>query len=206
MEIAAAERLVAELMRQYGCASVPVHWNRSTKKFGTVAYYKGDTVPSRARLVAGEMMYINVRMYEIVSATFSRPLVAHNTPEVVANTVLHEIAHILDIRQRGFTDHSAAWAGIARRIGCTAEARFDERTTVMPKSNRAWKYVATCPTCAKDFFANRAWKHPYMHCQRCLEDHPKDHAKSIIRQREVEALPLPAVAKKRSKAAPVMAY
>lgn len=38
--------------------------------------------------------------------------------EIIRNTILHEIAHALDVEDRGFSNHDQAWKIICIKIGC----------------------------------------------------------------------------------------
>ena len=55
------------------------------------------------------------------------------------DTMLHEIAHAIDIEIRNKTDHSEKWKSVARAIGCNAE-----RTTDVEISSKNTKYTIVC--------------------------------------------------------------
>ena len=53
---------------------------------------------------------------------------ALHQPNITAlrNTILHEIAHALDIEKRGYTNHDKTWKKIAKSIGCDGKAKKAE--------------------------------------------------------------------------------
>ena len=56
------------------------------------------------------------------------------------NTMLHEIAHAIDVEIRNKSGHDAHWRNIALAIGCDGERCFDAE--VDPRSG---KYTISCP-------------------------------------------------------------
>lgn len=200
MDFSAAESMAKQLLREHGCEDVPLQWCNSLVRFGQVTYVKGAVVPTRIARIKGELVELKNFMYSLRHMTLSRPLVEANDEGVVRNTVLHEIAHLLDVKQRGYTKHDACWSGIAEALGCDAKVHFSDDDTVIPKAPRNYNYVATCPTCRKEFHSYVRWKEPGRHCVRCLEAYPRDYRRSVLRQ-----LPTPeqdkTAARKAAKAA-----
>ena len=86
-----------KLMRQHGLITYTFKWDRAVRRFGSHN---------------GQMQTISL----------SRPLTLHETNKCrVKNTILHEIAHALDHKQRGYSNHDVNWKRIARSIGCSGE-------------------------------------------------------------------------------------
>jgi predicted SprT family Zn-dependent metalloprotease len=73
----------------------------------------------------------------------SKPLVALNDEEQVRDTILHEIAHALDVEQRGYSSHDYKWVSIARSIGCNGNRCYNVNDVEQPKS----KYSLICNSC-----------------------------------------------------------
>jgi len=65
-----------------------------------------------------------------------------STFEEWVDTVLHEIAHAIDVERRGMSDHSSTWKAIARSVGARPE-----RTTDVKISHENSKYTNTCINC-----------------------------------------------------------
>ena len=59
------------------------------------------------------------------------------------DTVLHEIAHAIDVEIRGKSDHSHHWKRVARQVGADPTRTTDQ--IVQPTG----KYTLRCPTCEK---------------------------------------------------------
>lgn len=64
--------------------------------------------------------------------------------EELKDVILHEIAHALDFKRRGTSDHSRRWKQVAREVGANPS-----RTTQLPRSIKKavadWK--RECPQC-----------------------------------------------------------
>jgi len=58
------------------------------------------------------------------------------------DTILHEIAHAIDHKMRGTSDHQWQWKQIAITVGCKPSASARNETVV-----GASKYTITCPKC-----------------------------------------------------------
>lgn len=58
------------------------------------------------------------------------------------NTLRHEIAHALDFKMRGTSDHSKIWKMVAREVLCTAERCYtSEQISVTATTKYTLKYV-----------------------------------------------------------------
>ena len=75
----------------------------------------------------------------------SVPYVRLNGKKAVLDTILHEIAHAIDILKRGYTRHDKAWKAICDEIGCSNKTTFDavEDNVIMPLAS----YVVICQKC-----------------------------------------------------------
>ena len=60
---------------------------------------------------------------------------------------LHEIAHGLDYKNRGYSNHDSEWKRVARSIGCSGE-RCSSGSGV--DKSQFMKWVATCPNCERE--------------------------------------------------------
>lgn len=69
----------------------------------------------------------------------------------VIDTILHEIAHALDIQIRGESFHDKIWKAIAQGIGCTGDRLY--QGSLIPKGVQ---YVYACPKCGRTVI--QSWK------------------------------------------------
>jgi predicted SprT family Zn-dependent metalloprotease len=99
----------------------------------------------------------------------SRHYVDQNDEATVTNTILHEIAHALDIEERGDSKHDKNWRKWCRVVGCTEE-RLNSRAKI------AYPYNDKC--CGSNFGRFRIRKNTSYHCGRCDRE-------LFIRQRTV---------------------
>ena len=74
--------------------------------------------------------------------------VLNNPPEVVLDTLLHEIAHAIAGPAAG---HGPAWKAVASRLGATPRACDSSHETIVTPGD--WQ--ATCPSCSKTFHRYR---------------------------------------------------
>lgn len=61
--------------------------------------------------------------------------------DTMRDTVLHEIAHAIDVEQRGTSAHDSRWKAIARQVGADP-TRTTDRVESVPG-----RYTLTCPKC-----------------------------------------------------------
>jgi predicted SprT family Zn-dependent metalloprotease len=95
--------------------------------------------------------------------TLSKHYVTRNDFANIEDTILHEIAHALDHKKRGTSDHGPKWKAIARQIGCKA-ARCG--SAEMPKGR--FKYQ--CPNCKMKIHKHRRLKHQNV-CLKCCNQY-----------------------------------
>ena len=104
-------------MREHGLTDYTFKWDKAVRRFGSCN--------GRTKVI-----------------TLSRPMTQHETNERrVINTILHEIAHGLDYRNRGYSNHDSEWKRVARSIGCSGD-RCGSSSGV--DKSQFMKWVATC--------------------------------------------------------------
>ena len=143
MKLEKARNIALKLMRQHGLSDYTFKWDRAVRRFGC---HNG----------------------RLKTLSLSRPMTEHETNEKrVINTILHEIAHGLDYKNRGYSNHDAEWKRVARSIGCSGE-RCSSGSGV--DKSRFMKWVATCPSCEKDVYYARKTKVEKA-CGSCCKKH-----------------------------------
>ena len=90
-----------------------------------------------------------------------------NNEKRVINTILHEIAHALDYRKRGYSNHDSEWKRMAKSIGCSGE-RCSSGSGV--DKSQFMKWVATCPSCEREVYYARKTKVDKA-CGSCCKKH-----------------------------------
>ena len=100
--------------------------------------------------------------YEII---LSKPLTLINSVEEVTDTILHEIAHALDVEQRGFSNHDKNWVRIAKSIGCNGKQYYYEEVNTPPH-----KYTLKCKKCDIEY---KRYRRPGsdLACSYCCDKH-----------------------------------
>tara|TARA_R100000664_G_C2735937_1_gene125382 strand:+ start:130 stop:627 length:498 start_codon:yes stop_codon:yes gene_type:complete len=128
MKLEKARHMAMKMMRDHGLKDYTFKWDRAVRRFGCH----------------------NGRMKTI---SLSRPLTEHETKEQrVINTILHEIAHALDHKKRGYSNHDKHWKKVAKSIGCTGE-RCTSNSSI--DLSRVMKWIGECPKCNKRFHRAR---------------------------------------------------
>jgi predicted SprT family Zn-dependent metalloprotease len=113
------------LMREHGLTDWTFKWDRTVGRFG----------------------FCDCTMKEII---LSRPMTEHETnPQRVTNTILHEIAHALDCKQRGYTNHDETWQSLAKSIGCSGTQCSSSKDI---DKKKFVKWMAKCGHCGKEYF------------------------------------------------------
>tara|TARA_B100000287_G_C20536260_1_gene742867 strand:- start:144 stop:644 length:501 start_codon:yes stop_codon:yes gene_type:complete len=143
MNLDNARNMALKLMRKHGVSDYTFKWDRAVRRFGCH----------------------NGRLKTI---SLSRPLTQYEINESrVKNTILHEIAHALDYKKRGYSNHDNTWRRIAVSIGCTGE-RCTSNSGV--DKSRVMKWIAKCPKCGRDVFYARKSKRE-LACGKCCKKH-----------------------------------
>lgn len=143
MNLTDAQKLLGDTMRAHGLLARgwTQKFDNGTKRFGCCDY-------TEKRI------------------TLSRHLVGINPEHIVANTILHEIAHALVGPGHG---HGEVWSRTAREIGCSGNRCWT------PGQNGAKalapKWVGFCPNgcsvhTSRDRLTDRAKRLICVHCQR----------------------------------------
>ena len=131
MKLEKARNIAIKLMRQHGLTGYTFKWDRAVRRFGCH----------------------NGRMQTI---SLSRPMTQHESNENrVTNTILHEIAHALDYKKRGYSNHDSNWKRMAKSIGCSGE-RCSSSSSV--DKSQIYKWVASCPSCEREVYYARKTK------------------------------------------------
>ena len=135
MEYREAERMARELMERHGVGDWSFGWNRRKRSLGLCRY--------RERRIELSLYFVR-----------------DNGPEMVLETILHEIAHALAGERAG---HGAAWKRMCTRVGCKPE-RCDKGEAVMPQG----KWEARCPACGKAYWRHRRpARNAHYWCRTC---------------------------------------
>tara|TARA_B100001094_G_scaffold305476_1_gene335341 strand:- start:553 stop:1053 length:501 start_codon:yes stop_codon:yes gene_type:complete len=143
MKLEKARNIALRLMRQHGLSDYTFKWDRAVRRFGC---HNG----------------------RLKTLSLSRPMTEHeNNEKRVINTILHEIAHALDYRKRGYSNHDYEWKRVARSIGCSGE-RCSSDSGV--DKSQFMKWVATCPNCEREVYYARKTKVDKA-CGSCCKKH-----------------------------------
>ena len=76
----------------------------------------------------------------LYTISLSKHLTSLNDESQVRDTILHEIAHALDVNDRGYSNHDANWRQIALSIGCNGERCYSSKEVVQPESKYTVKF------------------------------------------------------------------
>ena len=143
MKLEIARNMALKLMRQHGLSDYTFKWDRAVRRFGC---HNG----------------------RLKTLSLSRPMTEHeNNEKRVINTILHEIAHALDYRKRGYSNHDSEWKRVAKSIGCSGE-RCSSGSGV--DKSQFMKWVATCPSCEREVYYARKTKVDKA-CGSCCKKH-----------------------------------
>ena len=98
--------------------------------------------------------------YDTKSITISRKLTELNEADVVEQTILHEIAHVIAGHSAG---HGYQWQNVASILGYKGERCYSSATVVTPPT----KWVGTCPNCNRS--TDRHRKSKGLACGKCCD-------------------------------------
>ena len=161
MEIEKAEKLAHELMEEHighGCYPWKFKWDNAKRRFGRCkSPFIREGMESHWRLNGDGRFWISL----------SKPLTELNSEAEVRDTILHEIAHALDVEERGTSNHDKNWKRIAISIGCNGDRCYGDEVTMPPK-----KWTVTCPSDDCDYTYG-AIRRPsnVPACSRCCKKH-----------------------------------
>jgi len=92
--------------------------------------------------------------YDKKTISISIPYIGNNSDELIRNTILHEIAHMLTN-----CGHDKKWKRKCIEIGCRPERVNNE--AIMP-----YKYTAICPNCKEEIGRHKRTK---VACAKCCD-------------------------------------
>jgi len=83
--------------------------------------------------------------YRRKEIAISKRYALHSSLEAIEDTILHEIAHALDFRKYGYSNHHGPkWQQIAKSIGCSGKRCKDSKQV---KVGKILTHVYKCPNC-----------------------------------------------------------
>lgn len=99
---------------------------------------------------------------KLISISYQLSVNNYWNPDIVRNTVLHEIAHAIHWELYKEASHNWLWNRIALAIGCDGERCYspDDVTTVSSK------YTLVCPVCGHEYHKHRIPKRSGS-CSKC---------------------------------------
>ncbi len=138
MNLLEAQELAKKLLHEHGIHDWKFCFDRAKMRFGSCRY-------------------------SIKTITLSKILTELNTPTVVKNVILHEIAHALVEKKCG---HGKKWKEKVLEIGGIPSRCFSSQEVQMPLQ----KYTAVCPSCSTSFQVQKKQKGA---CKKCCTHHNK---------------------------------
>lgn len=84
---------------------------------------------------------------KLISISYQLSVNNYWNPDIVRNTVLHEIAHAIHWELYKEASHNWLWNRIALAIGCDGNRCFSSEEVEMPQS----KYSLVCPKCGRKY-------------------------------------------------------
>jgi len=158
MELAQAEQLARDLMKQHGLTRQGWRfaWSRGKRQLGAAVIRKSND-PRTGRNTT------------IKTIRLSHHLVQLNDEAEVRDTILHEIAHALAGLDNG---HNAEWKAMCRRIGAKPQRLAGEHVVVPPR--RPAPYHIVCGSCGQSLTPRHRKIHPKRlaaaYCRSCGPD------------------------------------
>ncbi len=133
MGLTEAARLAVGLLNHHGLRNIEFRFNGRRRHVGLCFFM--DKIPFRIEL--------------------SRSHVLLNSRDVVLDSILHEIAHVLTGRK-----HDLKWKAKCRELGCRPEPRVVARTL--------WRrWIARCPNCSQVHARGREPVTQGWYCKSC---------------------------------------
>jgi|TARA_R110002126_G_scaffold54310_3_gene146953 predicted SprT family Zn-dependent metalloprotease len=131
MKLDKVRNIALKLMRDHGLSDYTFKWDSAVRRFGCHN---------------GRLKYISL----------SRPMTQHESnDDRVINTILHEIAHALDYKKRGYSNHDSQWKKTAKSIGCNGQTCSSVGGL---DQSKILKWIASCPSCEKQIYYARKSK------------------------------------------------
>lgn len=159
--------LAEELFAEFGMQGWTFKWNRRRTAFGVCKW----------KPLGGQLFCKYVELSEV--------LLKVTTDKEAEGTLRHEIAHALDVEERGTTDHGPNWQKWAIKVGAEpVRCRKREREDVIREQNKkASRYLLTC-IAGHEYPSFRKVTRQYI-CLICYKkdggkkDDPKYHLKQV---------------------------
>lgn len=85
----------------------------------------------------------------------SKELIRLAPDHIIINTMRHEIAHAVDYKRRGRSDHGWQWKNVALEVGANPDRLVEENEFT---KNIPHKYTYTCECCGTQAHVNRRLK------------------------------------------------
>lgn len=143
MNLEKTRNIAIKLMKEHGLTNYTFKWDKAVGRFGQ---HNGW----------------------LKTISLSRPLTLHESNEDrVINTILHEIAHALDYKKRGFSNHDSEWVRLAKSIGCSGK-RCSSGSGVDKSMTHKW--VVSCSECGLTHYRARKSKRAVA-CGSCCKKH-----------------------------------
>jgi len=114
--------------------------------------------------------------------SLSNAYIKTNPYDILRDTLLHEIAHAIQFKKTGKTDHGPRWKTIAKKVGCTAQRCVSSEDIEVPRG----KYVGVCPSCKSVTHFYRKVKRKYS-CRLCSNKYSPEFRLNIISIEEYES-------------------
>jgi len=111
-----------KMMKMHGFENIPIILTNAQRTMGAVKYIR-DTK-------------------EVLEVRFSHVIGTFPKPEF-EDVILHEIAHMIDVKTRGYSAHDHVWKQIAKRIGA------EPTRTTNAGDGPTFNYVVVCEGCKK---------------------------------------------------------
>lgn len=80
-------------------------------------------------------------------------------PQQRAQTFLHEVAHALDVLDRGTTDHGPQWKAQARRVGYDLSTWGSLSVSMAAERERTLRVIKRCTKCGAEQLGHRSSPH-----------------------------------------------
>lgn len=84
-------------------------------------------------------------------------IILESKNEKIMDVLLHEIAHLLDFKNRKFSKHDKEWKELAKSIGCSGKYYLD-RKTYKKLANKVYKYTGICKKCGNKYYNQKLSK------------------------------------------------
>lgn len=150
------EQLTRDLLKEYGYSkwnTVPIRFSTSmTRRLGHVKFNKNEN--------------------KVVEIAFQKEYCTYGKVEYVVDTVKHEVAHVLDIMERGYSNHDDNWKRLAVKVGAKPDRVKTDYLWQEDYTTKQMKYTLTCEHCGKVSHKSRMHQGSQFSCGAC---NPKEY-------------------------------